>query len=161
MSRLSLVSIAIAALLVVSITPQSARAQGAPPRSVVTPPPAPIAAVTAPIPSDSAVALCMDGSWVKIPRTADDCTTRGGLRIAMPPRAIAPPAPIAASAANRNVITTQRATLNVGVPAGATMQCKDGTFLFGTPADSRCAQNGGVAAIMPTPAPPPPAPRRP
>jgi hypothetical protein len=158
-------ALVVAAMLATIGAPAAARAQDAPiPKSVVStpPPPAPSTAPTAaPTPPDSAVALCMDGIWIKTPRTAADCTARGGLRVAMPPKAEPIPAPVAASAASRNIIAAQRATLNVGIPAGATMQCKDGTFLFGAPDESRCAQSGGVAAMMPANLPAPPPPRRP
>ena len=164
MTRRASFALAIAAIIATFGTPAVARAQNAPiPKSPVSPPPpAPSTAPTAaPMPPDSAVALCMDGSWIKTPRTAADCTARGGLRVAMPPKAEPIPAPVAASAASRNIIAAQRATLNVGIPAGATMQCKDGTFLFGAPDESRCAQSGGVAAMMPANLPAPPPPRRP
>ena len=162
MTRRASSRVAIAALFFLIAAPSAVRAQGNPaPRPVVTPPPAPAAAIVALTPPDSAVALCMDGTWIKEPRTVADCTARGGLRVAMPPKAEPIPAPVAASAASRNIIAAQRATLNAGIPAGATMQCKDGTFLFGAPAESRCAQNGGVAAILPTNPPAPPSAKRP
>ena len=162
MTRRAPVGVAIAALFVMITAPSAARAQGAPaPRPVITPPPPSAEAVAAPTPPDSAVALCMDGTWIKEPRTVADCTARGGLRVAMPPRLAPPPAPVAASAASRNIIAAQSATLNAGIPTGATMHCKDGTYLFGAPAESRCASNGGVAAILPVAPPPPPPPRRP
>jgi hypothetical protein len=40
------------------------------------------------------------------------------------------------------------------------MQCKDGTFLYGTPSADRCTSNGGVAVIFPRPAPAPQAPTK-
>jgi hypothetical protein len=158
-------ALAVGAVMLAMIgTPAAVHSQDAPiPKSPVTlPPPAPSTAPTAaPMPPDSAVALCMDGSWIKTPRTAADCTARGGLRVAMPPKAEPLPAPVAASAASRNIIAAPRTTLNAGIPAGATMQCKDGSFLFGSPSESRCSQNGGVAAFFPAALPPPPPPRRP
>ena len=44
-------------------------------------------------------------------------------------------------------------------PAGATMRCKDGTWLTGAPGEGRCSANGGTAAILAPAraAPPPPA----
>jgi hypothetical protein len=45
-------------------------------------------------------------------------------------------------------------------PAGATMRCKDGTWLFGAPSAARCDRNGGLATILPVRAAPPPAPPR-
>ncbi|MFI5208471.1 MAG: hypothetical protein ACHQX4_10710 [Gemmatimonadales bacterium] len=43
------------------------------------------------------------------------------------------------------------------------MQCKDGTYLTGTPDANRCSANGGLAAILPAAraTPPPARPRRP
>lgn len=47
-------------------------------------------------------------------------------------------------------------------PAGATMRCKDGTWLSGAPSAARCDRNGGLATILPVrAAPPPPPPRTP
>ena len=164
MSRRASFGVAIAAIFLLSVVPAFALAQNAPIQKapVSPPPPVPSTAPTAaPTPPDSAVALCMDGTWIKEPRTVADCTARGGLRVAMPPKLAPPPAPVSASAASRNVIAAQRATLNTGIPAGATMHCKDDTYLFGAPAEFRCAQNGGVAAMMPANLPAPPPPRRP
>jgi hypothetical protein len=53
---------------------------------------------------------------------------------------------------------------STSAPAGATMHCKDGTYLFGTPAEGRCDGNGGTAAVLAQPRtapPPPPQVRRP
>jgi hypothetical protein len=42
-------------------------------------------------------------------------------------------------------------------PIGATMRCKDGTYLTSAPSASACSANGGVAVTYPaTPAPPAP-----
>ncbi len=158
MTKRASVCVAMTALAVSMAAPCSARAQSAPPTPRVSPPPpAPVAAIPAVTPPDSAVALCMDGSWVKEPRTASDCAARGGLKVTMPPKPQAPPTP---GAANQSVIALQPALLRSAPPAGATMQCKDGTYLFGAPSESRCAQNGGVTVTYPAAAPPPP-PRRP
>lgn len=74
--------------------------------------------------------------------------------IAPNPAALAP-AVRAAEAAP--VIRPQSAT----PPAGATMRCKDGTWLFGAPSAARCDRNGGLATILPVRASPPPPPRAP
>jgi len=58
-------------------------------------------------------------------------------------------------------VTPRGAFVSDEPPAGATMRCKDGTYLTGTPSDARCAGFGGVAVLLPVPTPPPPAPRRP
>ena len=127
----------------------------APPAAPSPPPPAPTVIVPASSlpPSDSAVALCKNGTWIYEPGAATDCAQRGGLVVAMPARAV-PPAVMAVAA--RAAITAP-ARIAAAPPAGSTMQCKDGTFLFGAPTADRCAGNGGVAAIFtrPTPAPPP------
>ena len=57
------------------------------------------------------------------------------------------------------------ATINAAEarPIGATMRCKDGTYLTGTVSGDRCASNGGVAVTYPattTPAPPRPQPQK-
>ncbi|MBC7673274.1 MAG: hypothetical protein H7247_12710 [Polaromonas sp.] len=65
------------------------------------------------------------------------------------------PSPIVASA----VTPAQRiASADAAPPAGATMRCKDGTFLTGAASEQRCAGNGGLSvtfqAARPTPQPP-------
>jgi hypothetical protein len=71
-------------------------------------------------------------------------------RIANPPRklrvAIAP-------AATKTVLAAEVP------PIGATMRCKDGTYLTGAPSTDRCSSNGGVAATYPAQSSAPPAPR--
>ena len=54
------------------------------------------------------------------------------------------------------------ASADASPPSGATMRCKDGTFLTGSPSEERCEANGGLTVIFPAlpPAPQPPA-RRP
>lgn len=153
--------LAVAAGVVAFGAPRlGAQATGTPPTPPAPPPPpatAPkvIVPASALPPSDSAVALCKDGSWVYAPRTAADCTQRGGLQVAMPLRAMAP---AVAAAITRAALVAAPAKAAAAPPAGATAQCKDGTFLFGAPNADRCAGNGGVAAIFsrPTPAPTPP-----
>jgi hypothetical protein len=58
-----------------------------------------------------------------------------------------PPAPLTTAAriaaADRTVAPARTA------PIGATMQCKDGTYLTGAPSAGRCSNNGGIAAIYP------------
>jgi len=62
------------------------------------------------------------------------------LRVAAPPRK----APTAAQSAIAKSVAPAASR-----PVGATMHCKDGTYLTGAPAADRCAANGGVAAIFP------------
>jgi hypothetical protein len=70
------------------------------------------------------------------------------------PVASPPPAPVAAApTAVRAAVAPPSAP-----PAGASMHCKDGTYLTGTAAPGRCDANGGVAAVLPAAkqTPPPP-----
>jgi hypothetical protein len=107
----------------------------APPKVVVPP--------SAQPPSDSAVALCNNGTWVMIPGTAADCGSRGGLRVAMVPHAKPPVKRTVAVAPNVSAAVVQQPR-----PAGSTMRCKDGTYLSGTPSADRCSANGGTAVIF-------------
>ena len=75
------------------------------------------------------------------------------------PLARAVPLPNASSA----ITPAQRvASAGAAPPAGATMRCKDGTFLTGAASEQRCAGNGGLSVTFPAPpkTPQPPA-RRP
>ena len=136
--------------------PPSAQA-GAPTTQRMVTPPAPLTANPASVPSDSAVALCMDNSFVKDPGTVADCAKHGGLRVAMPPHGNRVVARKAGPA-----VDLRAAAVNQLAPASATMRCKDGTYLTGAVAADRCANNGGVATIIPAAPPtPPPPPKRP
>lgn len=77
-------------------------------------------------------------------------------RTAPPPPAVAP----AVRAAEPALVVRPQDEVP---PLGATMRCKDGTWLSGTPSAERCDRNRGLAVILPVraPAPPPPAPRTP
>jgi hypothetical protein len=162
-SWLTVGAIAIAAMSASSIA-RAQTATKAPPPNAQQPvppsqqrpaaPPAPITASPAPVPPAGAVALCVDNTFVKDPGTVADCAKHGGLKVAMPPHA-------------KTVTRKANPTPAVGVaaasqapPAGATMHCKDGTFLTGTPSKDRCANNGGLAAILPAPAQTPSVPAR-
>lgn len=134
------------------------------PMTPVSPPPdsvRPAAARMAAAAPANAVAMCADGSFIVLPGTPADCASHRGLRAAFaqrtPPPAVPPraaPAPLAAVAA-----------VPVSAPpAGATMHCKDGTYLFGAPAPGRCDANGGLTGMLPatrSAPPPPPQQRRP
>lgn len=111
-----------------------------------------------PLPPANAVAQCRDGSFIVAPSEPSACSSHGGVHIVLPHRAA--PAP---SAARVNVLASLTAMAPATPPAGATMRCKDGTFLSGAPDAARCDANGGLAAILPgaRQAPPPPRPRRP
>jgi hypothetical protein len=130
-----------------------------PATAAVPAPPKTVVPASALPPKDSAVALCNNGTFVMQPGTPADCASRGGLRVAMPPRTKVPvrqAGPAAAAASARPAIAAQLA------PANATMHCKDGTYLTGAPSTDRCANNGGVAAIFPPrPAAPTPPAQRP
>jgi hypothetical protein len=108
----------------------------------------------------NAIARCADGTFVVPPSDASACANRGGARVIMPGRGT-PPAPVA------RAVTAQATVRAAPVPAaappaGATMLCRDGTYLSGAPSAGRCDANGGLVAILPAPraAPPPPV-RRP
>jgi hypothetical protein len=158
--------IGMAAVALIALTTERASAQGtaAPPTAPaphVSPSPPPVAqTVLVPAsalpPTDSAVALCNNGTFVKEPGTVADCASRGGLRVAMPPRVKAP----ALAPALAPSFSLRPAIADQAPPAGATMRCKDGTYLSGTASANRCANNGGLAAILPPPPPVPPTPAK-
>jgi hypothetical protein len=109
-------------------------------------------------PPANAVALCKDGTYIVSPGAASACASHRGLQAVLP-RRTAPPAPSAAAAA----VTAPAAVRSVAPaptapPAGATMGCKDGTFLGGTPNASACAGHRGLAVVLPAPRTPPPPP---
>jgi hypothetical protein len=134
--------------------PPNAQQPVPPSQQRVAAPPAPIAASPAPIPPDGAVALCVDNTFVKDPGTVADCAKHGGLKVAMPSHA-----KTVARKANPT-LAAGAAAVSHAPPAGATMHCKDGTFLTGTPSKDRCANNGGLAAILPAPTQTPSVPAR-
>jgi hypothetical protein len=164
-SRLAIAAFTIAAAPCVAAAQTQAPTKAAPPSAAAgapsaprpTTPPAPLAANPAPIPSDSAVALCMDNTFVKDPGTVTDCAKHGGLRVAMPPHSKTVKRKTTPAFSVNAVAVSQ-------TPAGSTMRCKDGTYLSGTASADRCAKNGGVAAIFsaqaPAPAPPKPQPQK-
>jgi hypothetical protein len=135
-----------------------APASALPPDSVR---PAPAAAPAEP--PANAVAQCRDGTFVVPPNDASTCASHRGVIVILPQRGtprppVAARVPVSAPAAARAAAPPEAA-----VPAGATMRCKDGTYLTGAPAAGRCDAYGGVAAVLPAPrtAPPPPLPRLP
>jgi len=128
------------------------RASATPPDSV-----RPKSTATIAAPPANAVAQCVDGSFVIAPNGPDACTAHRGVRVVFPVSK-PPAAPLRVVAAPRIAAPAQAAA-----PIGATMRCKDGTYLTGAPAASRCAGFGGVAAFLapPRPTPAQPLPRRP
>ena len=131
-------------------TPAPAPASLVPPDSV-----RPKSAASVVEPPANAVARCADGTFVIAPNDAATCAAHGGVRVVFPGRVTPRPA-VAVS-------TPRAAASPSAAPVGATLRCKDGTYLSGTPTVSRCAAFGGVAAVLlaPATAPLPPRPRRP
>ena len=130
-------------LRVTTPPPSTVRPTGV--RAAVRPaqPPAPVAVVA---PSPAPNTLRQAATFIPGPPTP-----------AVLARAI--PSPIASS-----IITpAQRvASADAPPPTGATMRCKDGTFLTGAASEQRCAGNGGLSVTFPVaPATPQPPVRRP
>jgi len=132
----------------------AAPASALPPDSV-----RPAAAASPAEPPANAVAQCTDGAFVVAPADAGACATHGGVLVLLPQRA-EPRRPVAARVPVSAPAAARAAAL---APDGATMRCKDGTYLTGAPSEGRCDAYGGVAALLAAPrtAPPPPLPRRP
>ena len=162
MTKLTSIFGILAAVTAIALATQRVSAQGTPlAPAIVNPPTAPkdITPSSALPPSDSAVALCKNGTWIYGSGSSADCIQRGGLLVAMPKRTTPPSALAAAAAVSANVIAPAR--VGLAPPPTATMQCKDGTFLYGAPSADRCAINGGLAAIFTHPTPAPARPTRP
>lgn len=155
--RLTLAAATIALSGAVPLAAQQAGGAAAPPAPVapvLTPaspaPPAP-ATRAVPVPPAGAVAECRDGSFAVPPETPKACDARGGVRILLPGPRATPAPPSGAARADARVT----ALAPSAPPAGATMQCKDGTWLTGARDAARCAANGGLGVMLPerTPAP--------
>lgn len=144
----------IAAALVLG-APAAARAQGAPVQAA-SPPPPPAPKVEIPsisrAPGDSDVAVCVDGTWIKQPGVPSDCSAHGGLHVAMPPKPVPPPPPVARPAFR--AVPVQEGP----PPDGATARCKDGSYLVGLLAPDACADRGGLVVRFPPPRVVPPKP---
>lgn len=110
------------------------------------------------VPPANAVAQCRDGAFILAPSDASACASHRGLAALMPQRT-APPA--VSSAAVAPAALAAAVPANAAPPAGATMRCKDGTYLGGTPSPTACAGHNGLAAVLPAARTPPPAPARP
>ena len=125
---------------------------GLPADSVRRKPAAAALAVSAP--PANVVAQCKDGTFIVAPGSASDCASRRGLQVTMTQRA-APPAPVSrvTGAAASRAAPAPPAT---PPPAGATMRCRDGTYLGGTPTASACDAHAGLAMTMPVRGTPPP-----
>lgn len=123
-------------------------------------PTAPVAAPTlAPLPAN-AVAVCNDQSVIVAPATPSGCATRGGVKVTLPGHRTAP-TPEAVRPAPKGPTAVTPALRNDTPPAGATMRCRDGTWLTGPAAAARCDGNGGSAVILPAAPSAPAAPQRP
>jgi len=136
------------------VAPLAMGAQGVPPTPMpaAAPPPPPVTAPAPVTPPENAVALCSDDTFVLAPATVAACDARGGLKVAMPPRRVPPPAPDTAPGTAPGMAPVpmlMQVAPEATPPAGATMRCKDGTWLTGSPAGNRCVERGGVATILP------------
>jgi hypothetical protein len=74
-----------------------------------------------------------------------------------PARDVPPPTPPGPTVETDRPASTPRSS-SVTIPQGATIRCKDGEYLTGTPEPTRCDGKGGVAILIPQPPPPPPDP---
>lgn len=144
----------------VSTTPTAAPVRAAAPASSLPVDSVrPSAAVPATTPPVNAVAQCVDGLFVT---DAAACASRRGLLVMLPAaRTARPPAPPRSVAAPAPVAVRAAAPASTPAPAGATMRCRDGTYLMGAPDAGRCAGNGGLAAILVLPSPEPARPPQP
>jgi hypothetical protein len=132
---------------------QTAAASTSPKRdSAATPAkaaPAPAKAAPAPSAAQASTVACKDGSTSKA--GSDACAQHGGVvktsGTATPPAAPASgPTPEAAllgqSAPAAQPPTPARA------PAGATAECKDGTYSMSKPSSTTCSKHGGVKKLL-------------
>lgn len=134
-----------------------------PPRALppTSPPPTAPAAVAAPTaPPANAVAVCNDQSVILAPALPSACAARGGVKVTLPAYRAAP-APEAVKPVPKGPAAVTPSLVSDTPPAGATMRCRDGTWLTGAAVASRCDANGGSAVILPAAPAAPPAPRPP
>jgi len=138
-----------------ALAPFALQAQAAPtaPAPASPPPPAPGVAAAPIVPPADAVALCRDGTFIVAPATVAGCDARGGLQVAMPRQV---PLLVFVPAAQAQTVDTERERAAAPPPTGATMRCKDGTWLTGAQDAERCANAGGVAMLVTQPLAPPP-----
>lgn len=120
------------------------------------PPPAPAPAPKLVPPPANAVAQCTDQTYVVAPAEPAACATRGGVKVVLPGARSAPPPSAVAPAVRAPAPRAAALVRDDTPPAGATMRCRDGLWLSGTPSDSRCDRNGGLAVILPAPRAVPP-----
>ncbi|MCE9601363.1 MAG: DUF3761 domain-containing protein [Gemmatimonadetes bacterium] len=125
-----------------------------PPRTLPAASPPPTAPAPAPkvvAPPANAVAQCNDLTFVVPPAQPAACGTRGGVKLTLPGVRPAPAAPATTPSVRAAAAQPAANARNDAPPAGATMRCRDGTWLSGTPSESRCDRNGGLAVILPAP----------
>ncbi len=150
----------LALALLAAAAPLAAQQAQAPAQAApASPPPTAVAPATAAptlVPPADAVALCNDRTVVVAPAQPSACSARGGVKVLLPGPRPAPAAPVRAAAPAQVAAPASAVT----PPAGATMRCKDGTWLSGTPDAQRCRDKGGLAVILPVQAPPPARPPR-
>ena len=115
------------------------------------PPPAPAPAPKVVSPPENAVAQCNDLTFVVPPSQPAACGTRGGVKVTLPGLRPSPASPAATPSVRTEAPPPAANARNDAPPAGATMRCRDGTWLSGSPSDSRCDRNGGLAVILPAP----------
>lgn len=153
-------SAVMASVLFLSVAAHAQGAPGAPtpgtPLAPVSPPPPAPATAAAPlVPPADAVALCRDGTFIVAPATVAGCESRGGIHVVMP-RRVPPAAPVATPASESRADDAARERAAATPPPGATMRCKDGTWLTGAQDATRCENAGGVALLITQPLAPPP-----
>lgn len=106
----------------------------------------------------NAVAQCGDGTFILAPATAAGCAPHRGVRVILPPSRTPPPPVTRVTAAP---VPLRAATPAQAAPAaGATMRCKDGTYLGGAPSETACGGHGGLAAALVAPRAAPAGPAR-
>lgn len=151
--RASLLALACAAPLAAQEPPRTLPpASPAPTAPAIVPAPAP--------PAANAVAICNDRSVIVAPATPAACATRGGVKATLP--AYRPgPAPEAVRPAPKGPTAATPSLVGETPPVGATMRCRDGTWMTGPASSGRCDANGGTAVILPVAPVTPPAPRPP
>ena len=86
----------------------------------------------------SATFQCKDGSYSTAKTTSGACSRHGGVDHALGGAAATSPAP--ASSRSRSTSTAPAG----GEPAGATFQCKDGSYSKARSAQGACSSHGGV-----------------
>ena len=113
----------------------------------------PAATTTPTTPPSNAVAQCVDGTFIVAPNDPRTCASHGGTRVVLPHASTPHLSPARSAAKSQGSVAASAVP-----PAGATMRCKDGTYLSGPPAAGRCDPYGGLASLLPAngkPAPPP------